>query len=217
MINNLMVVGDLHGNYEVFERIILKHNPYTGPIIFLGDLIEGDPKTDKSLKIIDFLKKHNARIIVLKGNHEASHIENTNLYRNNQPVSQLFRNQIRKKYKGKLEPYYTKYKNYFKILNDYYIYCNIFFSHAGPPNKVQKKLPEYFHWNRPMEDYNKDDVDIFLKKYSLDYMIVGHGHPYSYTWYGNQFILNSENGYYLDIPFDEPATAEIIEKSVKKV
>jgi hypothetical protein len=90
----LMVVTDLHGDWEAYTRtreVFLQQmdeGEVDGPV-FTGDLIhsESEEKEDSSLEIVlDIIRlreQYGDRVIVLLGNHEMPHIYSTTLSRGN--------------------------------------------------------------------------------------------------------------------------------------
>jgi predicted phosphodiesterase len=68
-LENLIIVGDLHGDLRSFERIVEKWKEKNGYIIFLGDYAD---RGHNGLEIIENLMelKNNENVILLKGNHE---------------------------------------------------------------------------------------------------------------------------------------------------
>ena len=85
----LMVVTDLHGDWDAYQRyrdrfVDLQANAQADALIFTGDLIHSEtPDTDQSLEIVlDVLKlkeTYGPAIIYLCGNHELPHIYGINL------------------------------------------------------------------------------------------------------------------------------------------
>ncbi len=71
--NYLYVVGDLHGDWESFCKIVddFKKNAKNSAIIFLGDYAD---RGSKGLEIIEelikLMDKYGNKVILLKGNHE---------------------------------------------------------------------------------------------------------------------------------------------------
>ncbi len=95
-----MVVTDLHGDWDAYERyrdrfVDLQANHQADCLIFTGDLIHSDsPAQDDSLSIIlDVLKLrtiHGDAIIYLCGNHELPHIYGFGLSKGKQEYTPAF-------------------------------------------------------------------------------------------------------------------------------
>lgn len=214
MKGNVIVVGDLHGDYEDYIAVKDKwdqDNP-DSHFILLGDYIDGyDPNRDGSLNILDDIRFEMTKdnFHALGGNHELAHIRNEQIFRNNRPLANLLMNQIRGRYVGKLQPYYDNYKNLFKEMSRYEIIGDIWFSHAGPSNNpIKNKSVDIteFMWNRPMYDYNEEDVDNFLESRGLKHMIVGHEHLPYWSKFGKQYLIASHSNsprFYMDIDLSD--------------
>ncbi len=69
--NQIIVIGDIHGDYESFKKARNLFNPTQDYIIFLGDYAD---RGEKGIEVIESLKrlikKFPMRVIALKGNHE---------------------------------------------------------------------------------------------------------------------------------------------------
>lgn len=68
---NLFLIGDVHGCYNTFEKVISSWNPENEILIQVGDLID---RGNFSRSVIQFCKKleanHPGRTIFIMGNHE---------------------------------------------------------------------------------------------------------------------------------------------------
>ncbi|PQE23507.1 ser thr phosphatase family protein [Rutstroemia sp. NJR-2017a BVV2] len=67
-IRRIIVVGDLHGEYEALMALLkaIGYNPDTNLLVLVGDLMWKD--IEASLKIVDFARA--VKAIVIRGNHE---------------------------------------------------------------------------------------------------------------------------------------------------
>ncbi len=69
--NQIIIIGDIHGDYESFKKARSLFNPTQDYIIFLGDYAD---RGENGIEIIESLKrlikKYPMRVIALKGNHE---------------------------------------------------------------------------------------------------------------------------------------------------
>lgn len=69
--HNVIVVGDIHGDYASFQRILKQFNSQQDLIIFLGDYADRGPMGIEVIDGIRELKReYPNRVYVLKGNHE---------------------------------------------------------------------------------------------------------------------------------------------------
>ncbi|HDO20689.1 MAG TPA: serine/threonine protein phosphatase [Candidatus Bathyarchaeota archaeon] len=70
-VDRILVVGDLHGDYASFKRIVEFFNPESDLLIFLGDYAD---RGDMGVEVLDGVSRlmnfHGDRVIALKGNHE---------------------------------------------------------------------------------------------------------------------------------------------------
>jgi len=65
-----LVMSDIHGELEMFERLLsdVKYDPDQDQLILLGDYVDRGPNSRKVLDKVIELKAEGA--LVLKGNHE---------------------------------------------------------------------------------------------------------------------------------------------------
>jgi len=70
-IDRLIVAGDMHGDYESFQRIRSLFDPEHDRLIFLGDYADRGPS---GVEVIDgvwgLVREYPGRVIAMKGNHE---------------------------------------------------------------------------------------------------------------------------------------------------
>lgn len=70
-IDQIIVAGDIHGDYESFSKIYELFDPKRDHLVLLGDYADRGPR---GVEVIDdikgLLKKHPERVTALKGNHE---------------------------------------------------------------------------------------------------------------------------------------------------
>ncbi|WP_298523260.1 metallophosphoesterase [uncultured Methanobrevibacter sp.] len=218
----LLVVTDLHGNLEDYEKYIelWDCDDPDCHLVFVGDFIHSTDDNDGSIEIIeDAIDKYNKypNFHPLLGNHEWSHIVKSPVFKGHSNQTQEFEDLIKVK-KGRLEPYLSNYVKFFKSMPFFVKTENgLFISHTGPStsiynikdfNKIFNNDYNYnvlhdFLWNRYGDDYTEDDVDNFLKIIDCNCMVVGHTVVDGYFIYGNQVILSSSfcsiDKAYLDI------------------
>ena len=87
---HLIVVSDLHGNYDDYESYINLWNSEDSDshILFLGDLIHSPYFNDRSIEILDdVIEKFKSypNFHVLLGNHEWAHITHTDIFKGGDP------------------------------------------------------------------------------------------------------------------------------------
>lgn len=67
--DKVFAVGDIHGSYELLEKILTKWNPKEEQLVFLGDYIDRGPDSLKVIqKMIELSSKYD--VVTLSGNHE---------------------------------------------------------------------------------------------------------------------------------------------------
>ena len=219
----LLIFTDLHGNLEDYEKYLKKWdaNDPNCYIVISGDFIHSIYKEDYSIEILEDIigkyEKHE-NFFPLLGNHEWIHIINGNLFKANINLRLEFEKLIIEK-KGSLEPYLTKYIEFFKSIPFFIQSENgIFISHAGPSDLIENyedfkafiRDDEYYSElvlsvlsQRPEIDYNEEDIAYFLDLVKSNLMVVGHTAVNGYAIYGKQIVLSSSfskgDKYYLDI------------------
>ena len=67
----LFVIGDIHGEYNMLEKLLLKWNPDNQRLVFLGDYIDRGLDSYKVLQCVMGLKKEYGAITI-GGNHESN-------------------------------------------------------------------------------------------------------------------------------------------------
>ena len=105
----LLVVTDLHGNLEDYEKYIelWDCDDPDCHLVFVGDFIHSTDDNDGSIEIIeDAIDKYNKypNFHPLLGNHEWSHIVKSPVFKGHSNQTQEFEDLIKVK-KGRLEPY----------------------------------------------------------------------------------------------------------------
>ena len=221
----LLVVTDLHGNQEDYEKYIELWNrdDENNHIVFVGDLIHATSSNDKSVEILDDVIEKTEKydnFHVLLGNHEWSHITGTNVYKNKINQREKFEKDIIAKKKS-LQPTLDEYVKFFKSL-PYFIKTDngLFISHAGPSTRINS-ISDYekifdddydnillndFLWNRPYTNYNDEDVDNFLDVIDKKCMIVGHTNVHGFAKISRQIVITSsfqtDNKVYFDIDLE---------------
>ena len=148
----LLVVGDLHGDFESFEKVCQYFDPSKDLLIFLGDYADRGPKGVEVVEGVDkLLKKYEGRVIALKGNHED--------YRNSNPYfmpCDLIHEAETKR--GGWKKYYEAFFKYFleKLQLAALIQGKILLVHAGVSSRInsfedlgRSELEENIFWSDP--------------------------------------------------------------------
>lgn len=69
MVDKLFIVGDIHGEYDLLEKLLKLWDSQTEQLVFLGDLADRGPKSKQCfLKVKELVETEQA--ICLSGNHE---------------------------------------------------------------------------------------------------------------------------------------------------
>lgn len=131
-IERLIVVGDIHGDYESFNKIIELFNPDRDAIIFLGDYADrGDMGIEVIEEINELIENYGERIIALKGNHE-DYREGIPYF---QPCTLIYEAEYKK---GGWKNYYNTFLK--RFLNKLYLaakFQRILFVHGGISSKIK--------------------------------------------------------------------------------
>lgn len=69
MKQNIFVIGDIHGEYAMLEKMLAFWNPQDQQLLFIGDLIDRGKDPAKCLTLVQKLVEEEGAIC-LKGNHE---------------------------------------------------------------------------------------------------------------------------------------------------
>jgi Calcineurin-like phosphoesterase len=123
----VMVVGDLHGNIPAFRQILisadLARNP--GRHLVLQELVHGpryypDEQGDKSHQLVDLVSalkcQHPDQVHLILGNHELSELTGRPIAKAGVPLNALFRQGIGTAYGDSAEAIYQSYLRLFAAL-----------------------------------------------------------------------------------------------------
>ncbi|MGO3608780.1 MAG: metallophosphoesterase, partial [Enterococcus sp.] len=67
--DQVFVIGDVHGEYELFQEILQKFEPAKQQLILIGDLNDRGPKSKECWLLgMELVEKYQA--VYLRGNHE---------------------------------------------------------------------------------------------------------------------------------------------------
>lgn len=213
-----LVVTDIHGNLEDFERYMkiwgeLKRKGKENHLIIAGDYIHAMPgqKVDYSINILESVIKleKSDNVHVLLGNHEWSHLSGVDVYKAGINQKIQFELNLVKKFG------FEKYEKRMEIYNKFFAGLpiavktgnGIFISHAAPA-KSAKTIQDIIDatkngylmnnnvlnellWNRYPDNYNDSDIENFLKIVGCKVSVVGHTPVDGYEVIGRQIILSS--------------------------
>lgn len=155
--NQVIVAGDIHGDFESFSRICRLFDARTDYLIFLGDYAD---RGSKGIEVIDgvneLLATYPAKVLVLKGNHEDYTREGNPKFSpcDLMEEARLSRGGWRSYFEDKLDPFLDKL--YLAIL----IPNEVLFVHGGISSKLKsvedlkhpsKYVEEDVLWSDPFE------------------------------------------------------------------
>jgi hypothetical protein len=126
-VQDVMVVGDLHGNIPAFRHILLAADLAKKPCrhLVLQELVHGsrlypDDQGDKSHQLVDLVSalkcQFPGRVHLILGNHELSEVTNRPIAKAGQALNALFRQGIDTAYGSSGEAIYAAYLELFKAL-----------------------------------------------------------------------------------------------------
>ena len=208
-----LIVTDLHGNLEDYHKVMdLWGNDSNKKdnLILTGDFIHAmGTKNDNSIEILESVRsncKKYDNFHLLLGNHEWATITHTSVYKGGVNQSLNFEDHLKEKFGEKWKAKLQEYTSFLKKLPIAVKTSNgVFISHAWPPKGVKSysdilyvtrkgysKNPLLYEmlWNR-YGDYDKQDIDAFLKLVGCKAMIVGHTPVKGHKLIQNQLIISS--------------------------
>lgn len=191
-----MIITDIHGNFADFNSFMDIWNDFQSEnnhLIITGDFIQSTSlKNDKSIEIIEYIKhqfENSNNFHALLGNHEWSVITDETVYKAGANLSLNFEILLKEHFKNDWQDKMESYQDFFKNLPVAVRTQNkVFISHSGP-SKIIKRIEDIINitgsgyrknkglfellWNR-YGDYDKKDIELFLKNIGCKAMIVGH-------------------------------------------
>ena len=209
-----LVVTDIHGNFDDFNRYIELWEDFKSEdthLILNGDYIHGMfNSSDSSIEILDSVMYHCAHsknFHALLGNHEWSHVSGEPVFKSGADQKKGFELQIEKKFGDIWKSKLDQYIDFFKTLPIAVRTENgVFISHAAPARiknidsiinatsagyGINNRILFELLWSRYPEDYNEKDIDVFLGKIGCKFSVVGHTPVEGYEIIGNQLIISS--------------------------
>jgi hypothetical protein len=149
-----MVVTDLHGDWEAYQRyrdcfVGLQAAGQADYLIFSGDLIHAEmPEFDKSLEIVlDVLAlqaTYGQAIIYLSGNHEMPHLYGITLARRHKEYTPPFEHALsQSQYRAEVMALFDSLPFYVRTK------AGVSLTHAGAPAAIVEpaNVLQLFHWN----------------------------------------------------------------------
>jgi len=130
--SRIIVVGDIHGDYEAFRGVVKLFNPDRDVIVFLGDYADrGDMGVEVIEGVNDLMENYGDRVVALKGNHED--------YRDGEPYFQpctlIYEADVKR---GGWSNYYNSFlKRFIGRLPIAALYDGILFVHGGISSKIR--------------------------------------------------------------------------------
>jgi protein phosphatase len=144
----LSVVGDIHGDFETFTRILgyLEREGVLsgGLLVLLGDYIDRGPPEGQVLtlaKIVELKKSMGWRLVTLRGNHEPP--------RDLKPYPHDYPHALRELYGERWRSLYDLSLSLFNMLPHALVVEGLaLMLHGGPPTTLKNNLLEYLGWDR---------------------------------------------------------------------
>ena len=130
--SRIIVVGDIHGDYESFKRIMKIFNPDRDVIVFLGDYADrGDMGVEVIEGVNNLIENYGDKVVALKGNLED--------YKDGEPYFQpcilIFEANVKR---GGWSSYYNTFlKRFIEGLPIAALYDGILFVHGGISSKIR--------------------------------------------------------------------------------
>lgn len=178
--DKVFAIGDIHGSYELLEKLLTKWNPEYEQLVFLGDYIDRGPDSLRVLqKVMELSSSYD--VITLSGNHEilflnwlerpedysefyfnpkvggAATVESFNTLPSLNITAESF---SVTELTTKIQQDYAKEVDFIKNLRRYYLWDPFLFVHAGIDGTVENfrdtKVDD-FYWIRE-EFFSKPHV-----------------------------------------------------------
>ena len=200
--DEVMVVGDLHGNLENFRKALLKADlvKHPGRHLVLQELVHGPHKYpaggDKSHQLMDLLAalkcQFPQQVHLLLGNHELSQWTGQGIAKAEADLNAAFREGVGTAYGPRAPEIYAAYLDLFTVIPLAVRTPNrVFLSHSIPGrSKLEQFDPVKLSWDLHDEedvrpggtvhslvwgrDTSAETVATFLHKVDADWVITGH-------------------------------------------
>jgi hypothetical protein len=194
---NIFVVGDLHGDFDVFEKIVemFEDEIQRGKkicLVFLGDYADrGDFGVEIIEGVINLRKKYPKNVVALKGNHEDYDDFGNPKFR---PCDLIY--EVVEKRGVWIDYFNNTLRDFFKSLPIASIYDKFLFVHGGISSKIKRiddlisptdDIEEDVLWSDPFDGFGeysnprgagvlfgKDISEKVLKSLSVEKLIRSH-------------------------------------------
>ncbi|OYT42753.1 MAG: serine/threonine protein phosphatase [Candidatus Aenigmarchaeota archaeon ex4484_224] len=187
---SVYVIGDIHGDFQTFSKILSKIDLKNSALIFLGDYGDrGNEQIEVYQKIFELKLNFEERVFLLRGNHEF--VDEVDVYPHDLPFH------LSSYFGENYEEIYFKIRKFWENLSFSIILNEKFFLvHGGiPVEKISIDLLEnpifrikaQLVWNDPFEGFGYlnsprgmgylfgiDITESFLSQFNLEKIIRGH-------------------------------------------
>jgi hypothetical protein len=195
----LMVTGDLHGNFANFDRIVALADldSHRERHLILQEVVHAlETRRGRDLSFLALEQQaalkaqYPDRVHVLLGNHELSEFQGRKVFKDGRMLNKLFRRGVVAAYGEHAARVIEGYRRYFRTLPIGVRAGRLLFCHSTPEGRyihrydraffqrppnlydvVQKTLVEELVWGR---DYAAEVADRFAAQVDCELMIVGH-------------------------------------------
>lgn len=179
--NDLLVVGDLHGNVEHFKRILLRADlaRNSGRHLVFQEVIHGPncypTGGDRSHQLLDLIAalkcQYPERIHLLPGNHELAQFTGQLIAKGDDDLAELFRTGVRTAYAPREEEILEAYENLFLSLPFALRTPNrVFLSHSLPS---RQHLDRFSFAQLQKDDAEDTDEDWARKRETMHVLVWG--------------------------------------------
>jgi len=189
MVENIVVIGDIHADYEILIEVLKKAGLINDKLdwiggktylVMIGDLVDGKARIDNwsgdsDLKVIKFLnklivkaKRKGGEVIILLGNHEFMNIRGNFTYSGEHGIKEMGGELKRLKY----------FNNQFRSFGlKCFLAVNIggwIFSHAGIPPEISKKY-QILKLNSMLRKYFLQEMNLHEENNFFNIISGEHG------------------------------------------
>ncbi|MFH0832585.1 MAG: metallophosphoesterase family protein [Candidatus Aenigmatarchaeota archaeon] len=174
----LILVTDLHGDIDLFKRIMEKSklmmNLGMGNyFVCCGDFIHSYGKRDKSIELVETMihlkSRYPKNVFILLGNHEWSHIIKTPVFKGDRNLYREFLDLMGIKFEFKHEEKMKEYTRFFKSLPIAVKASNLFVSHAAPDKLIELSDFKNFTAEKVLTPRDKFYALLWARPSELDY------------------------------------------------
>jgi len=148
MYNRLFAVGDIHGCFNSFKKLIEREIQLTksDKVVLLGDYIDRGSQSKEVIDYILDLKEKGIDIISLRGNHEQMLLD---AFNEKELVSRWMLNGGNETLKsfgiGSIKQLGTNYIDFFGSLQFFFEFEDYLFVHAGFNDEIENPFDDTYH------------------------------------------------------------------------